>query len=881
MLKFTVHKEFVESYLKDLITQYKLAFSDSRSLTPGINPFFESKLLAAMLPLSINDEFSQIINNLDLNRVGGKDTNNVKSTLTNSDGTSAPSSGEDSECSLEKWFEQCSYRVLQLYGGIIDTLYILCNNIPSTIACIHFLERYFIYAILDKLEDKYKFHTGHLVCSLMPPTTPPKGDLYQGELPGVIVGGWVRRFFCSSKQSMEFKIKVAMSLQNAKRAAAAISDEKQQKALRDHCESMLGIPYKVLPRQEQHLVGVMDKIEKLVNFYYPEDFLDHIPTWRIPSISACHNGPRKFGGAMGAILKMDYVKSNHYQDDKGRPCGRALSHGYMTCNGLDIPVFSFGFSIEVIKKHMQEYIENVQTVEADYHQVLEPFKVRGITAADPIVYHFGRLLQKPLHGFLRSERGPFRFIGKRNNVADIRSVYAGSCLFTLDEFDRQVEHYGWRIGKHMFTSFVAGDYRAATDNMHPYLPEAFIAAFLKRTSSRGSIWEKVLNLTLGPHNIFYGCGNGSIISEWGQLMGAPTSFPVLNIVNAAMFWQSCCIYEKDERLSWINILKKYRVLFNGDDICFLSNPHHYMVWEDVCTGCGLGLSPGKNYFTDRFVNINSTNYKAIYSETVNSLKVCLDFEEEFIVNSGLVKGQAKVQNDSRRDDLIEKGLGDHEEDSLMSVCDQLEECVRVASAEERERTYEIFRFHLEGRLKKSQRPWSLPRFFGGFGLPFGEETVKKAHIDLALKQLVNYRDLSDLKEKWFFNESSNEYVDQLLQNLKVLERETYRYVDDDSYLHSTPGKVVPIYSPQPLVFESPSLSHLFLCPKSSKKIRNFDKEGNPRHTEHKYVQALRNVQKKKSTLTDKDLIYYKALLSTTNFKLEMGGLNKQVLVSAY
>jgi len=122
-------------------------------------------------------------------------------------------------------------RVRQLYIGVLDSVYCLLGRCPSSAAMKQFCKRYFIYSLLCCLEEKFKGHTAYLVCKLAPPSEKPKFKIFQGEIPGVVIGGWIRRYFLSKKISQKEKIQLAMSLQNSKRAAKAFSKNKSKQYL--------------------------------------------------------------------------------------------------------------------------------------------------------------------------------------------------------------------------------------------------------------------------------------------------------------------------------------------------------------------------------------------------------------------------------------------------------------------------------------------------------------------------------------------------------------------------------------------------------------------------------------------------------------------------
>jgi hypothetical protein len=592
-----------------------------------------------------------------------------------------------------------------------------------------------------------------------------------------------------------------MSLQNAKRAAKAISTDKQEKAVLKHQANMQGKGYKPYPNTEWILHKIKEKVTLLTKRYFPPNLDYKLPVWRTPSYGACYERSSVVGGSTDFFA--DYTIDDQYSQpdtstlkysglfsyaeqwtpailddysnlhlgayhfaDLSKKDGTSFSS-----NDETIPIFSFGFRIDDIRRdlnyNIEKRFENLTRTTCRYSMVLEPFKVRGVTMGESSVYQMGRLIQPVLHGQLRDENGPFRLIGKRHNEDDINKVYSGTILNTQDYLIKAYQNDSWGKEK-IKTFFVAGDFSDATDNMHPDIPYTFIDT-LRCNKTFNELWIKVLELTLGGHKIEYDLGScglffndypefkDHVIQEWGQLMGSPTSFPVLNICNAAMFWASCEIYE-NRLMSWDEIIEAYKCLFNGDDTSFLSNIFHYDTWAVTCAAAGLSLSPGKNYCSSEFININSTNYFGVTEPLDDGFFKVSDFKELFVVNPGLIKGQSKVLG----------GTGDFL-NSLGSTCDQLEECIRVASPEEKTRCYEVFEHHMKIRLQSSKRNWKLPRLFGGLGLPFGKEP-SLLHKYVAISQLSKYRDLTDDSVKKENDRMALDYFKQICmqQNIEVV-----------------------------------------------------------------------------------------------------------------
>lgn len=880
-LKYNIHKsndrqvhiQTAREYLSAASSEYEVAFMEVR-VSDGINTFLSHALSRAKLPQIYYDKISLIIKNIS--------EKTYNDTFLELGGTFNVLDA------IKLFYQQSQHRVIELYIGVVDVLYVIFGRLPSLKSRDLFLQRYLIYSFLDILEDKFKYHTMYLVTSLIPPSTPPKGSVDEEEVPGIVIGGWVRRYFTSPRIPIEDKLKVAMSLQNAKRAAAAISERKQVLSMLNHQDNLLGKTYNVTEsKKDIVLPRLLKKIDNLVKIYYPKSLEEEIPIWRLPSQSACFTHTRAGFGTMGALREKFYDKDSMcHIGDVG--LDEDLGRDYYHAN--TIPTFTFGFDIDNVRKGCFDYARSIKRCEAHFEKVLEPFKVRGITASEPFVYQLGRLIQPVLHSHLRDEKGPFRFIGKRHNVADINDVFANTILISEETRQRLKEDGDeWGLSQYDNTCFVAGDFSNATDCMEPQLPKQFVAS-IKSHCDFSPDHINIMNLTLGSHRIFYThCYDDfrEIIDRYpefenrlswfidqthGQLMGSPLSFIVLCLVNAACLWVSAEIYRK-RKLKWSDVVSIYTPLINGDDAAFSSNIDHYQVWREVCEVAGFALSPGKNYITDRFVNINSTNYRTKCRILDDNRRIIDSLEEEFLVNPGLLKGRAKVLSDSRADE------DDNNPDSLMPVCDQLNECIRVANDHEKTRSYEVFKYHMEDRLKQSKRSWILPRHLGGLGLPFG--TVTKQQLVLAIKLKNKYMDVSDLKDSGEFVEMSTSYFNQIKENLLPIigceEVKTKVLLEDEL----DPFEDIEL-------FEKPSLSPCFMT--SKKCFKNYDKKiilGKKKyvkmHPERKYEQALKKVFCKDDkpiwNWLDEIGTHDNLIKQLCNSRLSKSGLTKKVRVS--
>jgi len=136
-------------------------------------------------------------------------------------------------------------------------------------------------------------------------------------------------------------------------------------------------------------------------------------------------------------------------------------------------------------------------------------------------------------------------------------------------------------------------------------------------------WSRVLQMSLVGHRIVANPRKteDGPVQTWGQLMGSPASFPILNIVNAAATAVALMVYQGlyrgrkgQELFDWVRFkaipridkyLDEYCVRTNGDDLAAVIPDDSYPVWKVVVSCAGLVPSIGKNYLSKQFCLMNS------------------------------------------------------------------------------------------------------------------------------------------------------------------------------------------------------------------------------------------------------------------------------------
>jgi len=256
-------------------------------------------------------------------------------------------------------------------------------------------------------------------------------------------------------------------------------------------------------------------------------------------------------------------------------------------------------SLEWFKRAVNDetawFLGSLQKVTVSPSPVLEPCKVRIITMGDAILYHRALCLQQFLAGTIKRD-SLFQWTGKPITVDDWDKAYPGGWV-------RSKLESGWTL--------VSGDYSAATDNLDPRLSEAVFRAICGTVCVGGgprepmwlTPWAQLGLSCLTRHVLDY---HGKKVEQtWGQLMGSPVSFPVLNLANAAAAAVGLGYDPWGDSTSVRAYLSSFGVHTNGDDIVFMCPESSYGHWQKTVTACGLEPSPGKNYTSSEFLVMNS------------------------------------------------------------------------------------------------------------------------------------------------------------------------------------------------------------------------------------------------------------------------------------
>jgi len=150
-------------------------------------------------------------------------------------------------------------------------------------------------------------------------------------------------------------------------------------------------------------------------------------------------------------------------------------------------------------------------------------------------------------------------------------------------------------------SFVSGDYKSATDNIHlpavlaivDVLCEAVHLTQDEKDILRASFTDlKRVSLSGKTHDILQ-----------GSMMGNLCSFPLLCLLNKA-----CHDIFRDFRNGRRRGKSDRKVRCNGDDILFAGDSTDYALWREVTGHYGLIVNEEKTGFSRRWLELNSRSY---------------------------------------------------------------------------------------------------------------------------------------------------------------------------------------------------------------------------------------------------------------------------------
>jgi len=475
----------------------------------------------------------------------------------------------------------------------------------------------FVLSTCKRLRDgtvikAMKYHTAYAfaygTCQQELPTPP-----YENfeDKPGIWAGGWIykelKRTFARARSGHRSAVLVCYDILMAKTGFPAVPDSIIKQSVLDHRKA-LSEPHETddPDRRTRNRLRVKVALTSCIHKIFGGTKFSDVDVL-VPSLSACVQNGRVSGGAF-VDLYNQWV-DNFFSDDAARfdfsPEEEDFFPPAITAKVTYDPTAGFTFyeapnySTLVRKfKNFVKYQAQRDLVEpclASPCAIPEPLKCRVITRGDSARYAVASSLQKFIWNKI-SKVPIFKYTGQPIDEEDFSSVFG-----LLKEGER----------------YYSGDYKASTDNIDPALTEYAWKCIADEVSFTeqglniklsNSCWFDIGLQTLTRHTLLYSKkvvkpdGSKEYIEErvpqrWGQLMGSPMSFPILNLIN----YCATCV-----ALGWdVTHFETNPVRTNGDDIGFIAPKDKYETWCTVLKDVGLERSLGKNYESTSFLVLNS------------------------------------------------------------------------------------------------------------------------------------------------------------------------------------------------------------------------------------------------------------------------------------
>lgn len=421
------------------------------------------------------------------------------------------------------------------------------------------------------------------------PPNPCLGSLFEGEWKRYLARGLIVKDETPTRKQLFF----GLSMLYLKRACPPLTHE-------------LG---------EDALIGLESRLEKCSNT--PQRLIDEVvrtayelfpPGWDaktvipkfVPSNKSCWEASVKAGGNQAILTHdFDYGESfwdtyqNRVIDYHDSLCFQELLVMLEPLPGVVTEVRSWQANNQAeFMRHTENYLtfHGRETLKCKAELVDDPLKKRVITKGHTFLQAL-KPIQKMIWSTLK-DHPCFELIGKpiTEGLLDVSGMNLGP-------------GEGW----------ISGDYEAATDNLNADCTSACIRTIVDNMTGPMTEFPEILALaknSLTQHEVFYYL-DGKLrhfLQKNGQLMGSLLSFPVLCIINFAV-WRHVREEVTGKRCNGMFEGGKQDVCrINGDDILCTGTPKFYGLWKSKTTAVGLKFSLGKNYYSSKVLMINSRAY---------------------------------------------------------------------------------------------------------------------------------------------------------------------------------------------------------------------------------------------------------------------------------
>jgi len=428
-----------------------------------------------------------------------------------------------------------------------------------------------------------------------------------------------------------------------------------------------------------------------------------------PSTSANYINNRKKAGAVGSIMDHPtllkglrtpggYLESNPIlQEEKEEE--HIENRQYRTIQREIMLQQKFNILWDRILDEAKKELPRVEL-----HILAEPTKERAITAMAPMM----QTVMKNYMRFIRKRLAEWKIFRLTHEPI------SEEIMLDLLGFDLK----SWE-------AYLSGDYANATDDFKLWVSRT-MADELAYCTNLHPTERVILQITL-TGNLFE-----TGMQQRSQLMGSITSFPLLCIANAAMTRWSAEVADRR-----VYKLQDCRMGINGDDVALRAHRRVYGIWQRITAMAGLKESIGKTYLSDKFVEMNSTQFnrtetpnwivcrvtdsqKSPSGNVVRTTKMVMRATKLKLVkyvNLGLLKGYKRADGRSHQKATIadqddpNSNLGTLARELLKFAPERLhEECMKEFIQAHKKPLQVMSKMHI---------PWYIPEWLGGVGLPSG------------------------------------------------------------------------------------------------------------------------------------------------------------------